>query len=145
VTSESQVNLQPAAPPVTVWSPPTSILELAGEESDLVAELIQSFTTDVTDRLQQIRDATASGDVVVLTHQVHTIKGSSKQMAADSVASVCEQIEAAVQERPISQLVDLVRQLEVLVREVFDAMAWYQRSDSQRRQIAQRPWMGIAG
>lgn len=148
MTSEPQVNLQtcgPPAPMVTVWSPPASILALAGEESDLVAELIQSFTTDVANRLQQIGDATACANAGVLKYQVHAIKGSSKQMAADSVAIVCEQIEAAARERPISQLVDLVGQLEVRVREVFDAMAWYQRSDSQRRESAQRPWLGIAG
>jgi HPt (histidine-containing phosphotransfer) domain-containing protein len=147
MASESPVNPHTAGPsaPRIVWSPPASILELAGEESDLVAELIQSFTTDVTDRLQQIRGAMACANPGVLEYQVHAIKGSSKQMAAESVASVCEQIEAAARERPISQLADLVRQLEVRVREVFDAMAWYVRSDSQRRQLGQRPWLGRAG
>jgi HPt (histidine-containing phosphotransfer) domain-containing protein len=148
MASETPVNLHTCVPPtpkVTVWSPPATILEVAGEESDLVDELIESFTTDVADRLQQIRDALACADDEVIEYQVHTIKGSSKQMAAGGVASVCEQIEAAGRERPISQLADLVRQLEVRAREVFDAMAWYQRSESQRRQLAQRPWLGIAG
>lgn len=148
MAAESQTNFHTGGPPtrsVTVWSPPASILELAGEQSDLVAELIQSFTADVVDRLQQIRGALECADVVVLEHQVHTIKGSSKQMAADSVASVCEQIEAAGRDQPISQLVDLVSQLEVRVGEVCEAMARYQRTDRQRRQLAQRPWLGIAG
>jgi HPt (histidine-containing phosphotransfer) domain-containing protein len=148
MASESQVNRHtcvPPAPMVTVWSPPASILALDDEEGGLVAELIQSYTTDVANRLQKIRDAMACANDGVLEYQVHAIKGSSKQMAADSVAVVCEQIEAAARERPISQLVDLVGQLEVRVSEVFDAMAWYQRSDSQRRQLAQGPWLGIAG
>ena len=135
MTSESQVHVYTCgrpAPSLTVWSPPATILELAGEESDLVGELIQSFTADVAGRLQQIRGAMACANVVVLRYQVHAIKGSSKQMAADRVASVCEQIEAAGRERPISQLVDLVRQLEVRVGEVCAAMAWYRLSDSRR-------------
>jgi HPt (histidine-containing phosphotransfer) domain-containing protein len=122
---------QPAACP-TLWSPPETIQELAAEETDLVAELIQSFTADVEDRLHLIRSALNSANTVVLRYQIHAIKGSSKQMAADRVASICEQIEAAGRERPISQLADLVTQLEVRVGEVCAAMAWYQRTDNRR-------------
>src|SRR5580700_7274111 len=122
---------QPPASPTT-WSPPETIQELAGEESGLVTELIQSFTADMQDRLRQIRGAMTSANTVVLRYQIHAIKGSSKQMAADCVASICEQIEAAGKERPIWQLTDLVTQLEVRVSEVCAAMAWYQRSDSGR-------------
>jgi HPt (histidine-containing phosphotransfer) domain-containing protein len=115
-----------------VWSPPETIQELAGQESGLMGELIQSFTADVEDRLQQIRTAMSSANTGVLRYQIHAIKGSSKQMAADGVASICEQIEAAGRERPISQLGDLVMQLEVRVGEVCAAMAWYQRADNRQ-------------
>jgi HPt (histidine-containing phosphotransfer) domain-containing protein len=135
MTAESQGNLYTCirpTPGLSVWSPPATILELAGEETDLVAELIQLFTADVADRLQEIRGAMTCANVGVLRHQVHAIKGSSKQMAADGVASICEQIEAAGRERPISQLVDLVRQLEANVGEVCAAMAWYQHAGIRR-------------
>jgi HPt (histidine-containing phosphotransfer) domain-containing protein len=117
---------------VTVWAPPLTIQELATEETDLVSELIESFTVDMQRRLQRIREAMSTSNVLVLRSEVHTIKGSSKQMAADRVASVCEQIEAADRERPMSQLGDLVRQLEVRLREVCDAMAWYQLSSRKK-------------
>jgi HPt (histidine-containing phosphotransfer) domain-containing protein len=134
-TSESQVNPYTCGPPargLTVWSPPATILELARDESSLVADLIQSFTADVADRLQQVRGAMTRTDAAVLRYQIHAIKGSSKQMGADRVGAICDQIEAGIKDRPISQLVDLVRQLEVRVGEVCAAMAWYQNSDRQR-------------
>ena len=130
--SQSHINRltcgQPAQCCLTAWSPPETLRQLANEEIDLVGELIQSFTADVGSRLQQIRGAVTRADVVVLRSQIHAVKGSSKQMAAGAVASLCEQIEAACRERPISQLAGLVSQLEVSVAEVFEAMAWYQRS-----------------
>ncbi|MBZ5621567.1 MAG: Hpt domain-containing protein [Acidobacteriia bacterium] len=119
----------PPAPRRAAWSPPEMLLELTGIQGDLIAELIQAFTADVALRLEQIRGAVTQADIAMLRYEVHAIKGSSKQMAADRVAFVCEQIEAAGEERPISQLVDLVRQLEVRFREVCEAMAWYQRTN----------------
>ena len=134
MTSDSQGNpcrYRPTASCRISWAPPPTIQELAGEENDLVAELIQSYTGDMEDRLQRIRGAMARSDAATLRCQVHAIKGSSKQMAADGVASICEQIEKAERERPVSQLADLVAQLEFLVGEVCDAMAWYQHCEER--------------
>jgi HPt (histidine-containing phosphotransfer) domain-containing protein len=134
MTSEVPVNRLTHGLParcLATWSPPEMLQELAGLDCDLISELIQSFTADVAHRLEQIRAAMTQADFAMLRSQIHSIKGSSKQMAADRVASVCEQIEAAGGQWPKSQLVDLVRQLEVRFSEVREAMAWYQRTKSR--------------
>ena len=95
MTSDSQINRDQSGgleACVTAWSPPPTIEELAGAEGNLMAELIQSFTADMEDRLQRIRGAMTSSNPAILRCEVHAIKGSSKQMAAFRVASVCEQI-----------------------------------------------------
>jgi HPt (histidine-containing phosphotransfer) domain-containing protein len=132
---ESQVDPQRFCyPPACLapWSPPATIQELAGEENDLVSELIQSYTVDMQERLQRIRDAMISSNLAILRCEIHTIKGTSKQMAANGVASLCEQIEAVGRERNISELAELVTQLEVGVNEVCDAMAWYRFCEGRK-------------
>lgn len=135
MTSEVPVNRLTNGLParfLATWSPPATLQEVADLDldCDLIAELIQSFTGDVAHRLEEIRAALNQADFAMLRSQIHTIEGTSKQMAADRVASVCQQIEATGGERSTLQLVDLVRQLEVCFAEVCEEMAWYQRTKS---------------
>lgn len=113
---------------LTAWTPPSAIRELAGETGDLIVELVDSYTADMEDRLHKIRSAMRTADPAVLRLEIHAIKGSSKQMAANGVASICEQIEEADPSGPVANLADLVRQLEAQVIEACDAMAWYLRT-----------------
>lgn len=109
------------------WAPPPILEELAGGDTGLVGELIVSFTTDSADRLQRIRNAMAASNAPAVGREAHAIKGSARQMAADRVASLCERIEAACQQQPVSQLGDMVRELERRINEVCEAMAMWGR------------------
>ena len=117
---------------LTNWAPPHGIQELAAEQEGLIQELIESYTTDMERRLQRIRAAMRSSDARVLRSEVHTIKGSSRQMAAHHVAAICEQIEAAGRERPMANLADLIGQLESRIAEACAAMDGYQRAGQER-------------
>jgi HPt (histidine-containing phosphotransfer) domain-containing protein len=88
----------------------------------LVAEMIDAFVTDAGRRLHLIRTAMLNSDVRALQHQVHAIKGSSKQMEAWQVASLCEQIEAACLELSIEQSCAMAKTLETQVQDVCAAM-----------------------
>ncbi|HLK68675.1 MAG TPA: Hpt domain-containing protein [Bryobacteraceae bacterium] len=113
--------------PVTVWTPPAAILEVAAEEHDLISELIESYITDMQSRLQRIRTAMRASNTAILRSEIHTIKGSSKQMGANSVSSVCEHIELSG-DRPLAYLASLVDELDVRIAETSEAMLWYQRA-----------------
>jgi len=109
------------------WEPPEALYEVATEENGLIAELIESYSSDVTDRVGKMVAAVGRTDGAMVRQQAHAIKGSSKQMAAYIVASLCEQIEAAWHERPLSEVSGLVAELEIQVREICAAMVRYQK------------------
>jgi HPt (histidine-containing phosphotransfer) domain-containing protein len=102
------------------------LLEVAGDDSGLVTEMIDAFVTDVVKRLRLALDAMVNSDAAALQYQVHSIKGSSKQMEVWAVAALSEEIETACRERrPIAQLSELVKELETQLQEVCAAMAGY--------------------
>ena len=77
--------------------PPDSLDGLTIEElSDLLPELIAAFQSDTSRRLEQVRDAIAVADLTRLRNEVHTIKGSAKQMGAETMVALCVQMETAV-------------------------------------------------
>jgi len=103
------------------------ILEIAGDDSALVTEMIESYQSDTAKRIDQIRVAMANSDAAVLKYQVHAIKGSSKQMEAHAVASLCEQIEAQLREGSIDDVRGMAQQLEMRILEICAAMALFQK------------------
>jgi len=103
------------------------ILEVAGADSDLVTEMIETYQSDMAKRIDHIRVAMANSDAAALQYQVHAIKGSSKQMEAHAVASLCEQIEAQLRERSIDHVRGMAQQLEMRILEVCAAMAPFQK------------------
>ena len=107
------------------WTPPTLLLELAANGSGLEAELIDAFKSDTTIRLERLRRAITSADAARLRAEAHTIKGSAWQMGADSVATLCQEIELAAGQTPLPPLDDRVNQLEARFVEVCRAMTVY--------------------
>ena len=107
------------------WTPPTLLLELAANGSGLEAELIEAFKTDTAHRLEKLRHAITNADAARLRMEAHTIKGSAWQMGADSVASMCQEIELAACQTPLAQLDERVDRLEARFVEVCRDMASY--------------------
>ena len=87
------------------WRPPEPIQELVNAGCrDLVPELIRSFVSDASSRLQTVRAAIAQGDLALLQRQMHTMKGSALQMGAGRMASLCREIETAPDGRRVAEL-----------------------------------------
>ena len=107
------------------WTPPRLLRELAANGCGLEAELIEAFKTDTAIRLEQLRQAIASADAARLRREAHTIKGSAWQMGADSVATLCQEIELAAFQTPLTQLDERVNRLEARFVEVCRAMTLY--------------------
>jgi HPt (histidine-containing phosphotransfer) domain-containing protein len=107
------------------WIPPRLLRELAENGSGLEVELIEAFTRDTALRLEQLRRAITNSDAARLRMEAHTIKGSAWQMGADSVASMCQEIELAACQTPLAQLDERVDRLEARFDEVCRAMALY--------------------
>ena len=110
---------------VEKWAPPQQLLELAGEDMDLIYELILAFQGDTEVRLGKIRSALAEGNLKAIRAEAHSIKGSAGQIGAAGVASACLELERNVDAAANGALADLVRRLEARVAETSRAMTGY--------------------
>lgn len=68
--------------------------DLPGEGADdLLAELIILFGQEAPRRISQLRDAVQAGDAKGVMQLAHSLKGSSANLGAKSMASLCNQLE----------------------------------------------------
>ena len=94
------------------WALPETLRELNSGCEGLVSDLIELFMTDTAARLERVRRATTVVDRSVLKAEMHSIKGSARQIGADVMASTCEEIELATVSCSISNLAESVGGLE---------------------------------
>ena len=128
VTGESQAKspvAEQASEGIRGWTPPRLLRQLAADGSGLEAELIEAFKTDTATRLERLHDAITKNDATRLRMEAHTIKGSAWQMGADTVASMCQELEAAAGETPLSRLNERMNRLDAHFAEVCRAMTMY--------------------
>ena len=65
--------------------------------ADFLVELIDVYLEDTPNRLAQMRQAFAGGDNETLCREAHTVKSSSANVGAMSLAALAREIEAAAQ------------------------------------------------
>ena len=108
-----------------LWSPPEAIVEALGDDNEMVVELIDAFQTDTRARLERVRAALSAGDATQLRREAHTVKGSSRQIGADALGEVCEQIEHADQSTSLAQFAELVQRMQELFAQIDGSMSAY--------------------
>jgi HPt (histidine-containing phosphotransfer) domain-containing protein len=74
--------------------------EIAEVESGLIPELVSLFLDDSAVRLQSLSGACIRQDFKVLQAQAHSLKGSSLQMGATSLAALCRALELSDRPEP---------------------------------------------
>jgi two-component system sensor histidine kinase/response regulator len=90
-----------------------SLRELQGEdEPDIVAELAQMFLEDVPLRLTELREAIETGDAPSVERIAHTLKGSSANMGAMRMESICSEIEEMGRMGELESVRALISELE---------------------------------
>ncbi len=113
--AESQFPGPPAAGdrsrPSGPWTPPAALLEVS-EDDDLIPELLGAFMADVSGRLRRMAGAISAGDVSRLRTEAHAMKGGAKQIGADSLASLCLELESAAAQAAPAHLADMLKRLE---------------------------------
>ena len=67
-----------------------------GDDPEFLAELIDDFVADAPAQISSLREAAASGDEIGARRAAHTLKGTSRTFGAGELASVCQDVEAAV-------------------------------------------------
>ncbi len=109
----------PSPAPARVDAEAIARLRELGEPGgpDIAAEFIDLYLTDGEALLGKLGESCAAGDGKLLKRQAHTLKGSSRNMGADSVAEVAGEIEAKAGTSALEELTPLVRQLDQVFRE----------------------------
>ena len=79
-----------------VWQPPETLQDLVADGCEtLIPELISIFKAEVDSRLQAMENAVAAGNLPEVRGHIHTLKGCARQLGAENIALICEQIESA--------------------------------------------------
>lgn len=108
------------------WSLPESLQELpAAMAARLMKRLIGPFEGDTVARLKRVRLAIAGADLAAVRAEIHSLKGSSSQMGADAMSSGCAEIEAAIGQVTISELLEGINRLEAGLAVAVRAMHVY--------------------
>jgi len=89
-------------PRVVVWSLTGELRQIAEIEPDLIPELVSLFLDDSVVRLQTLKGACINQDFKLVHAQAHSLKGSSLQMGASSLAALCSALELS--DRPAPDL-----------------------------------------
>lgn len=75
-------------------------------------ELVSTFLDHLAATLPVIAAASAIGDLGTVAKQIHSLKGSSRQLEVEVIGSVCEQIETLAKENKLREVQLLTKRLE---------------------------------
>jgi CheY-like chemotaxis protein len=105
------------APEDTTSSLDRSVLEGLRElqeegELDIIAELIELFSSDVPPQLVALREAVEGGNAHLVERIAHTLKGSCGNMGAIRMAKFCEQLQEVGASQDLVKVPGLLDQLE---------------------------------
>ena len=105
------------------WTMPEAFQELVQDgDFAIVGELLAVFRRDTEKRLREARNAIANGDAANLQSQIHSTKGSARQMGANVMGEICQEIELTASAVPIACLSARIDELEVHFVAVCQAM-----------------------
>jgi FOG: HPt domain len=99
---------------------------------DKFAELIETFKTDSARRIALIASAVPAQDLDVVSQEAHGLKGSCRNLGANSLAAICDQMEQDANAGDASQMEQLLTAIEqqfAAIAAVMDDLLEYPNSD----------------
>jgi CheY-like chemotaxis protein len=89
-----------------------TLLEIVGGEPALLRELIDSFLEEAPPLVDTLRQALEQGDAAKLRRAAHTIKSSSNDFGATTLAEFCQELETMGKAGTLDGAAELVTQVE---------------------------------
>jgi HPt (histidine-containing phosphotransfer) domain-containing protein len=117
--------MQPKTPSKTPIDPAViqGLRELGGDdEPGLLAELIEIFLEDAPERMKDITEGLATGDVGRVERGAHTLKSSSANVGALSLSELCRKIVESARTNKNERLPELCRESEQSLVEASEAL-----------------------
>jgi CheY-like chemotaxis protein len=89
-----------------------TLLEIVGGEPALLGELIDSFLEEAPPLVDTLRQALEQGDAAELRRAAHTIKSSSNDFGATTLAELCQELETMGKAGTLDGAAELVTRVE---------------------------------
>lgn len=98
------------------------LVPTSADEDNMLADLLGIFASESEPRLKQIRLSCETRDNEALKKLVHFIAGSSANLGALRLSTLCRQVEASLNEGVFSGYAELPQALEHAYQEGLDAL-----------------------
>lgn len=96
----------------------SKLVELVGDDEEVLREISALFLTDTRDLLAQMQDAARSEDVAVLRRLGHTLKSSAASMGCEPASALAAALEStgdpALIPRLATELAAAFREIELV-------------------------------
>lgn len=96
-----------------------------GGDRELLSELMNVYTGEVNNLMQQISTAVASDDRELLRRAAHTVKGASLSIGAIPASTVAQQLEGTAESGDIALIKEYVLSLEESLSRVIASIQQY--------------------
>lgn len=96
-------------------------LEQAGDDEEMLAELLELFRDSSASDLARINDGLASEDAVAVADAAHSIKGASASLGVEGLRKIAAELERIGRANDLSQGRELAAQLAALLKD-FDGL-----------------------
>jgi two-component system sensor histidine kinase/response regulator len=88
------------------------LLDMVGGDLEFLDELVDTYLEDTPVQLAAMRAALAIGQVEDLVRPAHSLKTNSANMGAESLATMCRELEAAAREGAVDDAAGRVGAIE---------------------------------
>lgn len=91
---------------------PPQIAELEAIDKNLLSQMIDLFLEQTPQLIQELKEVLQRGDALNIVKTAHKLKGSSLNLGILSLAGLCKKIEMKGQNKDLSEMSSLIRQVE---------------------------------
>ena len=84
-----------------------------GDNDEFLREIAGIFLEDTPNRIAELDESLAAGDVAKFTRATHSIKGSSSNLGATDLQAVCEDLERRARADGLAAVSDLVAHVKL--------------------------------
>lgn len=98
-----------------------------------MAELVDAFLDHMATTVPRVAAAVAAGNLATVAKEVHSIKGSSRQLGIEVTSAICEQIERCAKESKLQEVQALTERLEVESKAVRRVLGVYRQKLSAEK------------
>ena len=112
---------------------PAQLQEISGGDSEFEREITSEYLVQAQGLITGIAHGLEGGDVAEIGRLAHTLKGSSRTIGAEAVATVCAELERAAGTGDLSPAAGMLARAERALGETRGRLADYFDSGATRR------------